>query len=105
KNDQLPSPKIDIAHQIAVHSGFEQSLQGIIHTHKNSIADKSKNDGIGVQGSDSAEGSIRITHIGVRPEQLYRRREAYNHAYNPPHYCGNCKILDNLVVVIKLFQH
>ncbi len=55
-DDHLPSPEVYPGKFVAPHTRFQQALQRIINTHKQAVADKSKNYGIGVQRAQATEG-------------------------------------------------
>src|SRR5690606_28206208 len=74
----------------------------IIHTHKNTIAHKGKNDGIGVQRTQPAESGVGIK-IERRVGKLQSNQQAYQHSYYCPNDSSPCKHGYYTVVITVLF--
>ena len=72
-DDRLPAPEIEPAQQIAEHPRFAQPLQRIVNAHEHAVADKGKNDGVGVQRPQPAKGRERQVQA-QRPGRTTGRR-------------------------------
>jgi hypothetical protein len=104
QDDQLPSPEIDPAQHIAVHSCFQEPLQGIIDSRKHRVPHKSKDDSVRMEWPDPTECRILEIKIEDRIEELNSRRKTHKHSHQTKYNGSDNKDLYDLVIVAEFLK-
>jgi len=89
-------------HEVAEHACFYQPLGGIIDRREYGIPGKSKDYGIGMKRSKTAEGQIR-SQVGLPERHLQRNQGANQHPYEAPDGSSQDKKTDNAIVEVYEF--
>jgi len=89
---------------VAKHSGFQQSLHGVVHSGKHGITNEGKDDGIGMQRSDAPECGVLQIEVENGIHQLKSSGETNQHTHQSKDDGGDDEGFYNFIVVTKFFD-
>ena len=103
-DDQLPSPKVDRAEQVAEHARLYQTLGGVIDRRKDAVAGKGEDHRVGVQGAQPAKGEPGKAQVHGGQGELQGADQPHQHSNQAPYHGGQGKFAHDAIVVMEGFH-